>query len=31
LTFTQWNKVPTPTAPPAGQVVNVNQLKAGIS
>jgi len=31
LTYSQWNKVPMPTAPPSGQVVNINQLKAGTS
>jgi len=26
LTFTQWDAVPRPAAPPAGQVINLNQL-----
>jgi hypothetical protein len=27
--FTRWNAVATPSAPPAGQVINLNKLKAG--
>jgi hypothetical protein len=29
--FSQWNAVPAPAAPPANQVINLNQLKAGSS
>jgi hypothetical protein len=31
LTFSQWNRVATPTAPPASKVINLSQLKAGSS
>lgn len=31
IVFSQWNKVPAPSAPPADQVINLNQLKAGSS
>ena len=31
LTFSQWNRVATPTAPPASKVINLSQLKAGTS
>ena len=31
LTFSQWNQVSTPAAPPASKVINLSQLKAGTS
>jgi hypothetical protein len=31
LTFSHWNQVAAPTAPPASKVVNLSQLKAGTS
>jgi hypothetical protein len=31
IRFSQWDKVPVPSAPPTGQVINLNQLKAGTS
>jgi hypothetical protein len=29
VTFSQWSRVPAPSAPPAGQVINLSKLKAG--
>lgn len=29
VTFSQWNRVATPAAPPASKVINLSQLKAG--
>lgn len=31
LTFSRWNRVATPAAPPASKVINLSQLKAGTS
>lgn len=31
VVFSHWDTVPTPAAPPGGEVINLNQLKAGSS